>query len=146
MAEEKYLKQYEKSASGNYLSKSRGNLDFVITTTVAKTLTQEESGSTVYLDGSVTHDVTLPAHKDGLVFDFVCVDSTAAVNVASAGGNDFIGLIIDGAGTGDEAAGTDDKVIFATSAVAGDQVTCKSYGSKWYVKGGCDAANGVKFG
>jgi hypothetical protein len=146
MAEEKYLKQYEKSASGNYLLKSRGTLLNILTTTAARTFTQEESGSAVFIDGAVTHELTLPAHKDGVNFKFVCEDGTAIVNVNSVDGNDFIGLIIDGAGTGDEAAGTDDKVIFTAAAVAGDAVELTSKGSKWYVTGGCDAANGVKFG
>ena len=47
MAEEKYLRQYEKSAAGNYLLKQRGLLANVITTTADRTLT-EESGSIVF--------------------------------------------------------------------------------------------------
>jgi hypothetical protein len=64
MAEERYLKQYEKSATGNYLLRSRGTLENVISVVAAKTLVQEESGSLVVPSGAA-RTITLPAIKAG---------------------------------------------------------------------------------
>ena len=150
MAEEKYLRQYEKSAAGNYLLKQRGLLANVITTTADRTLTQEESGSIVFLDGAVTHDVTLPAvSKAGQWFRFVITDVTADVDVVQAGATeDFVGTISTGAGGSDSAVAGDTKIIFDQSGgvVVGDFVEVWSNGTNWYVSGACDAAGGVVFG
>jgi len=146
MAEEKYLKQYEKSATGNYLLRSRGTLKNVLTTSVAKVLTQEESGSVVYTNGAVAHVITLPAPIAGCNFKFICAESTAIVDIAQAAAADkFVGLILDGAGTGDEAASGDVKIRVMTTAVPGDALELVSDGVSWFVSGACDAANGVKF-
>jgi hypothetical protein len=148
MAVEKYLKQYEKSATGNYLLRSRGTLVNVITTTSAKTLSQEESGSCVFLDGSVTHDVTLPAVSvSGQNFKFICTDSTAIVNIVQAGAaEDFIGLLTDGVSTFDSAISGDTKIIFGTSCLVGDYVELTSNGTNWFVNGECVTADAILFG
>jgi len=150
MAEEKYLRQYEKSAAGNYLLKQRGLLANVITTTADKTLTQEESGSVVFLDGSSTHDVTLPAvAAAGQWFRFVITNVTADVDIVQAAATeDFVGTISTGAGGSDSAVSGDTKIIFDQSggSVVGDFVEVWSDGSNWYVSGACDAAGGVVFG
>jgi len=148
MAEEKYLKQYEKSAGGNYLLRTRGTLLNCITTTAAKTLTQEESGSYVFLDGSSAHDVTLPAVAvAGQYFKFICTDSTAVVNIVQAGSaEDFVGMLTDGVSTFDSAVAGDTKVIFATDALPGDYIECTSNGTNWFVNGECITADAILFG
>jgi hypothetical protein len=148
MAVEKYLRQYEKSAAGNYLLKSRGTLVNCITTTAARTLKEEESGSYVFLDGSVTHNVTLPAVAvAGQYFKFICKDSTAVVNIVQAAATeDFVGMLTDGVSTFDSAVSGDTKIIFATDCLPGDYVECTSDGTNWYVNGECITADAILFG
>ena len=146
MAEEKYLARYEKSADGNYLKASRGILDETVTTTADVTLNQEQSGCVVFLNGAVTHDVTLPAPLAGLKFRFVCKDSTAVVDIVEGSSGNLIGSVVDIAGTGDTAVSGDTKIIFDTTAVPGDYVDVVCDGSDWYVSGLCSAADAVLFG
>ena len=119
-------------------------------TTANTTLTAADSGKIIFLDGSTTHDVTLPSAATGLNYHFILVDATADVDVVQAAATeDFVGTVVDGAGTSDTAAGSDTKIIFDQTggAAAGDWVKLVCYNDDdWMVAGNCDAAGGVVFG
>lgn len=112
------------------------------------TLTGEDSGKVIFCDGGSAVDITLPSPVAGYNFKFIVTDTTAVVEVIQAGSSDeFVGTIIDGAGTSDTAAsdGSDTKIQFKTTAVPGDWVFLQCDGTKWYVQGNCDVANAVEF-
>ena len=93
MAEERYLRQYEKSDTGNYLLKSRGTLENIIDWSAAKTLTQEESGSLIVAGDATAGVLTLPAAKKGLVFDiWISVAQTGDTHINIPSGY-FIGSL-----------------------------------------------------
>tara|TARA_Y100000310_G_scaffold309351_1_gene353345 strand:- start:592 stop:1053 length:462 start_codon:yes stop_codon:yes gene_type:complete len=141
---------YQESGSGLDLTDGALNHKAATkTTTSDTTLTASDSGSVVFLDGSTTHDVTLPSAKAGLCFTFFLTDATADVDVVQAGASeDFVGAIVDGAGTKDSGTASDTKIIFDQSggATVGDWVYLISDGTNWYVQGLCDNAAGVVFG
>ena len=120
------------------------------TTTANTTLTAADSGKIIFLDGSSEHDVTLPSAATGLNYHFILVDATADVDVVQAAATeDFVGTVVDGAGTSDTAVVGDTKIIFDQSggAAAGDWVKLVCYNDDdWMVAGNCDAAGGVVFG
>ena len=130
-----------------YLGGSSGGIK---TTTADVTLQVADSGKTIFLDGSTTHDVTLPAVSNkGFEAVFILTDATADVDIVQAAATeDFVGLIVDGAGTKDSATAFDTKIIFDQTggATVGDMVSLVSDGSNWYVNGLCDNAVGVVFG
>lgn len=131
------------------LPKLRGQINPTSTLTAATTLYDYNSGTVYFLDGTTTFDVTLPSAKAGLQFKFVLVDATADVDIVQAAASeDFVGAILDGAGTKDSAVAGDTKIIFDQSggATVGDWVFLVCDGSKWYVQGNCDNAAGVVFG
>ena len=103
MAEEKYLRQYEKSTSRNYLLKSRGTLENIIDWSAAKTLTQEESGSVVVATDATAGILTLPAAKKGLSFKVVLgVAQTGDTHITIPSGYFIGGLnLVDPATAGD---------------------------------------------
>jgi hypothetical protein len=120
-----------------------------LTTTADTTLTVSDSGKTIFLDGSTTHDVTLPPAATGLTFTFFLVDATADVDIVqSAAAEDFVGNITAHNGK-DTALSSDTKIIFDQSggAAAGDwvQVTCFN-DDDWYVVGLSSTATAVVFG
>ena len=86
------------------------------TTTADTTLTQAECGQTVFVNGGTTHDVTLPSAVAGCSFTFFLTDATADVDIVQAAASeDFVGAIVDGAGTKDSAGASDTKIIFDQS-------------------------------
>ena len=119
------------------------------TTTADTTLTAADSGKTIFLDGSTTHDVTLPSAKTGLTFTFFLVDATADVDIVqAAGAEDFVGNITAHNGKSTAASGNT-KIIFDQSggATVGDwvQITCYN-DDDWYVVGLSNQATAVVFG
>lgn len=138
MAEEKYLAEYEKSAAGNYLKRSRGTLINVISQGATdKTLIEEESGSTVLvtMTGSSDKTVTLPAAKAGLNFKFVVAASPSGsgdLKIASAVADTIVGLT-NADGDADGATNTAaDFVIIETAAVGGEVIELLCDGTNWY--------------
>jgi|19_taG_2_1085344.scaffolds.fasta_scaffold00871_2 hypothetical protein len=121
-----------------------------LTTTADKTLTVSDSGKTIFLDGSTTHDVTLPAAATGLTFTFFLVDATADVDIVqgATATEDFVGNITAHNGK-DTASASDTKIIFDQSggAAVGDwvQVTCYN-DDDWYVVGLSNTSAAVVFG
>jgi len=119
------------------------------TTTADTTLTAADSGKTIFLDGSTTHDVTLPSASTGLTFHFVLVDATADVDIVQAAATeDFVGSITAHNGK-DTAVTGDTKIIFDQTggAIAGDWVTLTCYNDDdWYVQGNSSTSAGVVFG
>jgi hypothetical protein len=110
------------------------------------TLTGEDSGKVIFCDGSSAVDITLPSPVAGYNYKFIVTDTTAVVEVIQAGSSDdFVGTIIDGAGTSDTAASGDTKIQFKTTAVPGDWVFLVCDGTNWYVQGNCDVADAVEF-
>jgi len=121
------------------------------------TLYDYNSGGVYMLDGTKSEDgvltVKLPSAKSGIEFKFIlkAIGGESAEDieiVQAAATEDFVGAILDGAGTKDSAVSGDTKIIFDQSggATVGDWVSLVSDGTNWYVKGTCDAAGGVVFG
>ena len=126
-----------------------GHTRAIKTTTANATLTAADSGKLILLDGGTTHDVTLPSPVAGIHYKFVLIDNTADVDIVQAGSSDdFVGSIVDGAGSSDQGVTGDTKIIFSQSggAVAGDTVSLECDGTNWLVSGLCAAAGGVVFG
>jgi len=120
-----------------------------MTISAATTLTVNDSGKTIFVDGAATLVVTLPPAASGLTFTFVLIDATADVSIRqNTATEDFVGTIIGGAGTSASAVGGDVEITFngTGTAVVGDwaSVTCYT-DDDWYVQGGCAATAGVNF-
>lgn len=121
------------------------------------TLYDYNSGGVYMLDGTNSEDgvltVNLPSAKSGLEFKFFlkAIGGEAAEDieiVQADASEDFIGAILNGAGTKDSAVSGDTKIVFDQSegATVGDWVSLVSDGTNWYVQGNCDNAAGVVFG
>jgi hypothetical protein len=132
------------------LPKLRGQINPTSTLTTGTTLYDYNSGTTYFLDSSGgTFDVTLPSAKAGVNFKFIAKDATADVDIVQAAASeDFVGFILDGAGTKDSATSSDTKIIFDQSGgySAGDWVSLSCDGTNWYVEGACSSAADVVFG
>tara|TARA_Y100000401_G_scaffold41540_1_gene31589 strand:+ start:236 stop:664 length:429 start_codon:yes stop_codon:yes gene_type:complete len=130
----------------------------IVDVTASVTLQASDHGKTFMLDGSGVEDavlaVTLPAVSNkGMELKFVlkAIGNEAAEDieiVQAAATEDFVGHIVDGAGSKDTATGSDTKIIFDQSggAAAGDWVKLISDGTNWYVSGLCGTAGDVVFG
>ncbi len=132
------------------LPKLRGQIDPTTTLTTGTTLYDYNSGMVYFLDSSGgAFDVTLPSAKAGVNFKFILTDATADVDIVQAASTeDFVGHIVDGAGSKDTAVSGDTKIIFDQSggAAAGDWVTLYCNGTNWFVQGLCGTAGDVVFG
>jgi len=119
------------------------------TTTADTTLTAADSGKVIFLDGSTTHDVTLPSAASGLNFTFFLIDATADVDIVQAAATeDFVGNITAHNGK-DTAGASDTKIIFDQTggAAVGDWVQLICYNDDdWYVVGLSNTAAAVVFG
>lgn len=124
-----------------------GHTRAVKTTTASVSLVAADSGKLILLDGGTTHNVTLPSPVAGLHYKFVFTDATAIVNVVQAGSSDdFIGTIVDGAGTSSSAVSSNTKIVFdSTNGRVGDSVSLECDGTNWLATGICDVAGGVTF-
>tara|TARA_Y100000004_G_C8874022_1_gene394579 strand:+ start:196 stop:636 length:441 start_codon:yes stop_codon:yes gene_type:complete len=137
MAEEKYLRQYEKSASGNYLLKQRGLLENVIgdggESTI--TLTQEQSGSIIIPTKAGAVTTTLPAVKKGLYFKFF--SGSAQLHVINGGAAVIQGLIYDNTNANTLAHNdvSDATSITIANGAVGDCLEFHCDGTNWYVEG-----------
>jgi hypothetical protein len=138
MAEEKYLAEYEKSAAGNYLKRSRGTLINVISQGAAdRTLIEEESGSTVLvtMTGNADKTVTLPAAKAGLNFKFVVAASPSGSGdliIASAVADTIVGLTSADAAADGASNTAADTVTIEAASIGGEVIECLCDGTKWY--------------
>ena len=137
MAEEKYLRQYEKSATGNYLLKQRGLLENVIGDggTSAIALSQEQSGSVVVPTKAGAVTTTLPAVKSGLYYKFY--SGSAQAHVITGGAAVIQGMIYDNT-NGTTLAATDvadATTITIANGVVGDCLEFHCDGTNWYVEG-----------
>lgn len=151
MAEEKYLAEYEKSAAGNYLKRSRGVLRNIISQgAVAKTLLQEESGSVlmVAMSGDADIAVTLPAKKAGLHYKFVntLTPSGSGDLVITADAVDTIVAISTGDADADGAKNLlADTVTIEAAATGGEVIEFECDGSFWYCTVIQDVVGSVTF-
>ena len=125
-----------------------GNRVATKVTTEDVTLTAADSGKVIFLDGSSTHDVTLPSAATGLTFTFFLVDATADVDIVqAAAAEDFVGNITAHNGK-DTAEAGDTKIIFDQTggAKVGDWVQLTCYNDDdWYVVGLSNTAAAVVF-
>ena len=149
MAEEKYLKQYDKSATGNYLLRSRGTLVNVMSVTADRTLTQEESGSLIML-GANGIDVTLPVPISGCNFKVVLAadyDSAVSSIIQTGTSADFFGSICTGTDgtTVDFPVAGDVRINFAANSLKGDYVELVSDGTAWFIQGYQKAVDAIAF-
>jgi len=121
----------------------------VSTLTTGTTLTAADSGKVFLLvQAGADRTATLPAAAAGLNFKFIL--KTAAANkweIVQAGGTqDFVGTVVDGAGSSDSAGAADTLVRFVgDTAAAGDQIELECDGTVWYIRGACAAAGGIIF-
>lgn len=121
------------------------------TLTAVTTLTERDSGKTIFLNSATEFAVTLPKVKAGLNFKFVvkAAPSGASYTVVTAESSPlFFGQIY----TTDNNAESDaDFNIVAAEtltfvdgvAVVGDSIEMISDGTYWYVKGFCSVYNGI---
>lgn len=120
------------------------------TLTAVTTLSEVDSGKTIFLNSTTEFAVTLPKVKAGLNFRFVVksAPSGASYTIVAAEQNVMYGQIY----TTDVNSETDaDFNIYAAStitftdsvAVAGDSVEMISDGESWYVKGFCSVYNAL---
>ena len=144
----KQLNEALKALNGEAVPEPLAMKKPTVTISADTTLTAYDSGKTVFVDGASTLVVTLPPAESGLTFTFVVIDATADITVVqNAATEDFVGTVIDGAGTSDSAAGSDNEILFDGGvAVVGDWATVTCYqDDDWYVQGGCAAAAGITF-
>jgi len=120
------------------------------TLTAATTLTEVDSGKTIFLNSANEFAVTLPNPKNGLNFKFVvkAAPSGASYTIIASAQNLMYGQIY----TTDINAeyDADFNIIAATTitftdsiAVVGDSVEMISDGTYWYVKGFCSKYNAL---
>tara|TARA_B110000902_G_scaffold257646_1_gene326127 strand:- start:32 stop:493 length:462 start_codon:yes stop_codon:yes gene_type:complete len=151
MAEEKYLKQYEKSATGNYLLRSRGTLKNIITQgPTAKTFTQEESGSVVMVTMTGGDDAvyTLPALKAGLNFKFInCLTNAGAGDaiITSADADTIVAISVADSGADGAKNLLADTVTIEAAATGGEVIEFECDGSFWYCTVVQDVIGSVTF-
>lgn len=119
--------------------------------TAVTTLTEADSGKTIFLNSATEFAVTLPKVKSGLNFNFVvkAAPSGASYTIVTNGSSPVIyGQIY----TTDINSGTDaDFNIYAAStltfadgtAVVGDSIKLISDGTYWYAKGFCSVYNAI---
>jgi hypothetical protein len=118
--------------------------------TADTTLSEADSGSVILITGSGI-DVTLPAATAGMTFTLIQTNnySTTVNTVVAAAGDFFTGQVAGpSAAANNNGDGSDDiTATFGTATVAGDQFTCVSDGTLWYVTGTAKAggANGIAF-
>ena len=121
------------------------------TLTAVTTLSEVDSGKTIFLNSTTEFAVTLPKVKSGLNFDFVvkAAPSGASYTIVT---NEGTPLMYGQIYTSDVNAETDaDFNIVAAStltfadgvAVVGDSIKLISDGTYWYVKGFCSAYNAI---
>jgi hypothetical protein len=134
-----FKKLYSKSALGNYLFAQKGVKQNCITFTGSATVTNltlsdEDSGSTVFLNGTgAASTITLPAQDAGLEFDFVCTADSGAHAIVIAGL--FDGFVGDAGGVIDLADATASITLVASKVKIGDRFKIVSNGTKWIVSG-----------
>ena len=121
------------------------------TLTAATTLTEVDSGKTIFLNSTTEFAVTLPKPKGGLNFTFVvkAAPSGASYTIATDSAQSIMyGQIYT---TNVTASSDADYNIIAAStitftdsiAVVGDSVKLISDGTYWYVKGFCSTYNAI---
>ena len=126
-----------------------GQKHSVSTLATGTTLSAADSGKVFLLvQAGADRTATLPAAAAGLNFKFIL--KTAAANkweIVQAGGTqDFVGTVVDGAGSSDSAGAADTLVRFVGgTAAAGDQIELECDGSVWYIRGSCAGAGGIIF-
>ena len=136
---EKFSKSYSKSVLGNYLVSHKGVKQNCITFTGTATVTDltlkdEDSGSTVFLNGTgAASTITLPAQSAGLEFDFVCTADSGAHAIVIAGL--FDGFVGDAGGVTDLDDATASITLVASKIKVGDSFRIVSNGTKWIVSG-----------
>ena len=118
--------------------------------TAVTTLSEADSGKTIFLNSATEFAVTLPNVKAGLNFNFVvkAAPSGASYTIVAANESEMFGQIY----TSDINSATDadfniiaaKTITFADGvAVVGDSVKLISDGTYWYVKGFCSVYNGI---
>ena len=121
------------------------------TLTAATTLTEVDSGKTIFLNSATEFAVTLPKVKSGLNFNFVvkAAPSGASYTIVTS---DSSALMFGQIYTSDINAEADadfniaqaSTLTFADGvAVVGDSIKMISDGTYWYVKGFCSAYNAI---
>ena len=93
------------------------------------TLTMEDAGQLIGVNGATAVAVTLPAVSNrGAWFRFVLTDNTANVEIVEAGDSELVGSLM-GLTAKDTATSADTKIRFASgTALAGDWV---EVGQRW---------------
>ena len=129
---------YVADAAGHFLiTRKRDSLNYVSAglsaTVVDIPVTQQQSGSIFMVNAvAAASTITLPAHKDGLHYKFVCTEDSGTFALTIAGvtvGNIFM------VSSKAAAVGSSGIVILADKFIEGDHIEMFSYGGKWHVTG-----------
>lgn len=115
--------------------------------TAAKTITDDESKSTFYLDAAAGFALTLPAPALGLEYTFVVrtAPTSNGYDIATNGGSDILKGTVHEANsaTGAVDQNADNLNLAANVALPGDWVKVVSDGTSWFFSGQVQANGGV---
>jgi hypothetical protein len=112
--------------------------------TTTKTLYDNDSGKTFWLNASGGATITLPALRDGLNFKFVVASNFASTNwiIDSAEGDNIEGML-EVAGAVVVASGEDQINFVASAEAKGDFVQLECNGTNWFVSGQAALSGGL---
>lgn len=121
--------------------------------TAATTLTEADSGKTIFLNSATEFAVTLPKVKAGLNFKFVVKAAPAGANytvTCASTTNEILGQVystdVNSATDPDFTTSVVGTINFiASKAVVGDSVEMISDGTYWYAKAYCSVYDAITF-
>ena len=122
---------YLKSSSGQ--SNHKKKLENI---TVARTLTNDDSGKVFMLDSAAgAYSITLPTSlEDGVYWKFVVSEETPTGAITIAAGSAIVRLVMKDAGgnASNSTAGTQvSNIVIGTSAQKGDYINIMAAGGEW---------------
>ena len=126
---------------GDVLDSLQTSLTMVENIAAAKTLTQEDSGKTFFINQASAYEITLPLMANvtsGWNCKFIL--GTVAANAVTIANNTAEDTIVGGVAGADGGAATHaetavDEIVFISGAVLGDQCTIVSNGTNYFVSG-----------
>lgn len=112
--------------------------------TVARTLTNDDSGKVFMLDSAGgAYSITLPTSlEDGVYYKFVVSEETPTGAITIAAGSAIISLVMKDAGgdASNSTAGTQvSNIVIGTSAEKGDYINVMAAGDEWV----CECLSGI---
>jgi hypothetical protein len=115
----------------------------VMTVTAATTLTEADSGKTMFIDQDAAYTITLPSTQLGLEYTFILTDAGSEdVKIDGGASNKIVGFSMDPT-TGINAIDNNMVKFVDDVAVVGDYVRLISDGSVWWCTSFGSASNGI---